>query len=267
MKNPLLLTSFVLGCFTTSLGGDKRSMLDIDKGDTARSYNLGDEKDCVADPITLVGANVFFDILKASSNSRLSTFGKKYSNRHDNTSDIDINGYSIDYHLYVSGNTRSGPDRPFVQTLPVVLNYFKASIIGGYLVVNWGTTSESNNDHFEIEASLDAKDFKTIARTESMGKNGESLQALDYEQKIGLRQIVLSGLSLICLSVIGLGRRSKKTLGLISFGIFLFFIGACRKEPQVMGIVPGQTVYVRLLQIDKDGTKAYSRITSVKYYG
>jgi hypothetical protein len=114
---------------------------------------------------------------------------------------MNVSAESNNYDISVSGNYEleraEGGAVPSFLALPVVINYFKAQIVNGYLVVSWGTTSESNNEHFEIEVSSDAKNFKTIGRKEPLGKNGASLQALDYEHKIELQQIVLSSLSVV----------------------------------------------------------------------
>lgn len=51
--------------------------------------------------------------------------------------------------------------------LPIELLYFNGECVNGYSVVKWATASEIRNDHFEIERSLNGKDFEMIAKVQS----------------------------------------------------------------------------------------------------
>ncbi len=66
-------------------------------------------------------------------------------------------GEAEDYSITVTGG------------LPVELISFQAKPLGGQVVLNWATTLEVNNDHFELERSGDGKMFSTIAEIKGMG--------------------------------------------------------------------------------------------------
>lgn len=56
-----------------------------------------------------------------------------------------------------------------VQPLPVTLSRFDAAWTPSGPVLNWATASETNNDYFAIERSLDGIAFKTIGRQAGAG--------------------------------------------------------------------------------------------------
>lgn len=58
------------------------------------------------------------------------------------------------------------------NALPVDLLEFKGKSAGQDVILNWTTTSERNNRHFDIQQSRDAKSFETIGRVEGKGTTG-----------------------------------------------------------------------------------------------
>ncbi len=54
-------------------------------------------------------------------------------------------------------------------TLPVELSDFYGKAYQGYIVLNWTTQTEKDNDYFLIERSADGKNFKEIAQVEGAG--------------------------------------------------------------------------------------------------
>ncbi|MFN0202462.1 MAG: T9SS type A sorting domain-containing protein [Bacteroidia bacterium] len=64
---------------------------------------------------------------------------------------------------------------------PVEFTNFNAQIIGNQeVMLTWETASEKNNDYFEVEQSVDAKDFFPIGRVEGAG-NSTTLQQYEYK--------------------------------------------------------------------------------------
>jgi hypothetical protein len=61
--------------------------------------------------------------------------------------------------------------------LPISLFYFTATPNNGKVDIRWTTKSESNNDYFTVERSLNAISFDEIARIEGAGN---SIKAIDY---------------------------------------------------------------------------------------
>ncbi|WP_210490760.1 T9SS type A sorting domain-containing protein [Rufibacter aurantiacus] len=61
--------------------------------------------------------------------------------------------------------------------LPVALTRFEGSSRSGAVVLAWSTASEKNNDRFEIERSINGKDFKKVGEVKG---NGNSTATVDY---------------------------------------------------------------------------------------
>jgi hypothetical protein len=61
--------------------------------------------------------------------------------------------------------------------MPVVLESFKAQWVGNEVVLDWKTVLEINNDHFEVQRSVDGKYYHVIGRVEG---NGNSSQPVHY---------------------------------------------------------------------------------------
>ena len=75
--------------------------------------------------------------------------------------------------------------------LPVELLYFNAVPLGEDVVCTWSTASETNNDYFEVERSLDGKEFTVIGTERGYG-NGVSTETryykiIDHELCEGIR--------------------------------------------------------------------------------
>lgn len=63
------------------------------------------------------------------------------------------------------------------SNLPVELAYFTATKESNVVVLNWSTLSEENNAGFDIEQSVDGKDFEVIGRVEG---EGNAVEKVDY---------------------------------------------------------------------------------------
>ncbi|KAA3437491.1 T9SS type A sorting domain-containing protein [Rufibacter hautae] len=61
--------------------------------------------------------------------------------------------------------------------LPVTLTRFEGASRSGAVVLAWSTASEKNNDRFEIERSINGKDFKKVGEVKG---NGNSSATVDY---------------------------------------------------------------------------------------
>jgi hypothetical protein len=110
---------------------------------------------------------------------------KKYALRIVNRSPIfDTKNYSI----VISG------------TLPVQLSYLKAELHQEGVQIAWHTAQEINNDFFEIERSIDAKNFEKIGRVSGNGNTNAThfYEFLDVNPPLGtvyyrLRQVDFGG--------------------------------------------------------------------------
>lgn len=64
--------------------------------------------------------------------------------------------------------------------LPVSLLSFEATCYGNSVLLTWATASETNNKMFEIETSLDGKDWNNITNVDGFGNSNNRLD-YDYE--------------------------------------------------------------------------------------
>lgn len=99
----------------------------------------------------------------------------------------DINGYAINLNL--SGSLSVGTHYLFIRskqnpwsltnvvpfsatgTVPVIWSFIKAQIINNQTLVSWGTDQEVNTQKFEIEHSIDGKNFKYIGEVNAAGNS------------------------------------------------------------------------------------------------
>jgi alpha-tubulin suppressor-like RCC1 family protein len=172
----------------------------------------------------------------------------------------------------VAGGTSTNPvnfgisNNPLV--LPVQFADLSATIRGGVLFVNWTTAAEKNNKNFEIEASADGVHFTTIGSADSKALNGNSDTALSYEFSADLSGVAMatSGFIVALLALgaltMGLQRRRKLLLaGLMLAGISVGTIGCQKKGSEPVS--DGKSAYIRIAQIDQNGSKTYSKIVKV----
>lgn len=150
------------------------------------------------------------------------------------------------------------------SALPVVFNGVSAKIKNDKLFVDWKTESETNNDHFFVEASFDGENFARIAKVDSKATNGTTVSSLNYNISIDNTGAVVSlGAVLIAALSLFSFRSSRKRILLIAIiaaGIFV----ACQKRDDAGVNNSGNHVrYIRIAQVDKDGTIKFSRVVSV----
>ena len=67
------------------------------------------------------------------------------------------------------------------NTLPVTATKFTGYKIGNKNAFQWTTYTEINNDHFELERSIDGHDFVSIATINSKAPNGNSTSNINYD--------------------------------------------------------------------------------------
>ena len=80
-----------------------------------------------------------------------------------------------DEWLWESGIASTEGTENTNQVLPIELVYFEAENIEGHIDLDWLTATETNNDFFTIERSLDAENFKTIGIVRGAGNSNELL--------------------------------------------------------------------------------------------
>jgi|GEM_PF-1699963 len=151
--------------------------------------------------------------------------------------------------------------------LPVTFTNFSASLSkSGILKADWTTASEANNSHFILQSSQDGKTWKDVARKEAAvnGKNGAT-----YNVEANIGTISLAGFGLLGILLLPFSNRRYRILAL--FALIAIVGVSCAKSGDINNLeldntkgASNGTLYVRLAQVDKDGTTAYSETIAVK---
>jgi hypothetical protein len=125
--------------------------------------------------------------------------GNIYANGIAANSEFTLSGLTVGqkYYLYIDGN--GGISSTFYiegqfgcQTcttpLPVELSFFDASLEKDAVFINWITESEMNSDRFEVERSLNGKDWVVIDQVVAQGISPEriSYQSIDLNLVSGV---------------------------------------------------------------------------------
>lgn len=146
-------------------------------------------------------------------------------------------------------------------SLPVVFGTLEASITGSQLFVNWSTEKETNNSHFEIEASTDGTNFTKIGEVVSKAKDGNSSTPLQYQFSIDVSSQIALGMGLLAFGTLGmaLNRRRRLLAMLVILTGAAVTIAGCSKN-ETDSIDKGSKVFVKVVQVDIDGKKAPSKV-------
>ena len=179
---------------------------------------------------------------------------------------------NIKYITYLTSGTDTDPSAVGFQpdanscsiTLPVVFSNVMATLNGESLAVNWTTLSERNNSHFDIEASNDGVQFYKIGTVTTQSNDTNSGQELLYNFTTQASQT--SGLMGISLAVLGLGlifanRKNKAVylmVALLGTGLWMGSL-SCNKNETAID-TKNSTLFIRIAQVDKDGSITYSKI-------
>lgn len=150
--------------------------------------------------------------------------------------------------------------------LPVTFGSITAVLNGKTLKVSFTTLTETNNDYYNIEVSNDGKLFKTATRLQSQAINGNSTVPLHYNISLDYNTINYLGWPLFFLvpliGVIGIVRKRKPLLlisGLTGI-LFIFLVGCQKSGDETVNQNSADKIFVRIAQVDKDGTTVYSKI-------
>lgn len=149
-------------------------------------------------------------------------------------------------------------------SLPVVFGALTAKQTTHNLIVGWQTEGETSSDHFFVEASVDGENFTRIASLKSKAADGNSALPLNYQITIDKNGgVVAMGIVLATLfSAFSFKRSRRLMLAVIITGTCIFV--ACQKADLANLNNNGSNIkYIRIAQVDKDGTTHYSRAVSV----
>lgn len=96
------------------------------------------------------------------------------------TTDLDGNNRTINATALPTPTVDMGAYETQATTLPVTLLNFTAKANGKTTVLNWVTTSETDNQYFILEHSTDGKTFEQLAKASSKGNQGRQYHYTDY---------------------------------------------------------------------------------------
>ena len=143
-------------------------------------------------------------------------------------------------------------------SLPVYFEKITGSIVNNQLQLNWATLSENNNDFFEIQVSKDGKEFITVDKIASKSVEGISQQKLEYSSSGNVKFYAgLFSMIILCTSLLSFKRNYKILCGGIFFAIVILGI-ACTKNSDIL-LTENTKIFVRIVQIDKDGNSTSSK--------
>lgn len=169
---------------------------------------------------------------------------------------------------YEFGNGSAGatvPTNHFFDTLPVTLTDFSATLKNGILKATWKTQSETSNSHFIVQSSTDGNTWKDVA-TKNAVPNATS--GASYELETSIETISLAGFGLLGLLLLPLNKKRYRIMALLLFASW--FISSCAKEnTDGVGLFGNKSqsnrnVYIRLAQVDLNGTTSYSKVINLK---
>ncbi|HRB59884.1 MAG TPA: hypothetical protein PLP80_10285, partial [Niabella sp.] len=161
-----------------------------------------------------------------------------------------------------SGGTFSINDFKFTGTvvLPIHFGTILAFNKGDLLHIHWTTLKETNNSHFEIQASRDGEDFKTIKTISSQNGNTDNLQ--HYESIISIHEVnaVFAIPLILGLLSVGYYQRKRKWLALLALIVAFSQFLACNKSGELVKQTESGKIFIRIRQVDADGMHSYSKI-------
>lgn len=168
----------------------------------------------------------------------------------------------------------AGQSKPWLfgfdyDVLPVSFGNILAKMDGNALLVQWTTLKEENNSSFEIEASANGKDFTKVGAVVSKAKEGNSDTSLEYSFTLQLNGTMLSGLAvlipLLAVFAWNMCKRRRMVLSVLLLTVACtWLITGCTKQGLEVN-ASNTSIYVRIAQVDKDGTKSYSKVVVAQY--
>lgn len=141
------------------------------------------------------------------------------------------------------------------HALPVIFGNINASIKSNTLYINFTCLQEVMNSRFIIEASANGSDFKEVGTIRSIASDGNSGKPTNYSLDINAGSLGLAGIGCLFLFLL----TSKRNKYLVAVMVTCTLI-SCIKTRIEFQQNPGNKIYIRVIQVDKNGEKAYSRI-------
>lgn len=177
-------------------------------------------------------------------------FGTYYYNDGDWVGLLDAGGEPPNFFVAKLGNI----------SLPVTFQSIYAFISNGNLTVNWTSGKEVDNNYYMVQASTDGKTFKNISdKIYSKAQNGNSENTLDYSfSTTSSSAMAVIGVGLLAFGSIGYSRKTRVLCTMLFLiGGTLFLMGCSKND--LIHHQSNSKVFVRVLQVDKDGIQRISK--------
>ncbi len=147
--------------------------------------------------------------------------------------------------------------------LPVTFGTINAFIKDGILTVNWTAETETSNAYYMVEASTDGKSFTAISdKILSKAEDGNSSTALQYS--FTKSYALLQGMAVAFFVLMtGFSRKNRKTTVCMAVTGCFALVLSCKKSNTDISGSMDKKLFIRIAQVDKDGTKRYSKIIAV----
>ncbi len=154
-----------------------------------------------------------------------------------------------------------------IEVLPVSFGNVSAKLQSGQLNVAWNTLSESNNDRFLIQGATDGQTWVDLGTVASKAVNGQSSTNLSYSFTMPWSGTLMAGVGLLGLFLLPAVRNRWLKAAMVLFAVVLLV--SCAKENNGIAELERngasiKPLYVRVVQVDKDGKMSYSQAVVAK---
>lgn len=154
-----------------------------------------------------------------------------------------------------------------VATLPVAFGQLSAQLHGSQLQVEWTTISEKDNAHFTVQASINGSTWQDLGKIASKAKQGNSNTPIQYQFSHTLSEIALAGFGLLGVLLLPATRNRWARAAMVL--LLATAVISCAKQEDITSLTSekagtAKTVYIRIAQVDLNGTASYSQVVIAK---
>jgi len=149
-------------------------------------------------------------------------------------------------------------------SLGVIMGPITAAIKNNTLFVNFSSLSEKDNDRFIIEGSTDGVQFKEIGLLKSAVINSGT--PVQYRFSLDMDKMSLAGAGCLSMFIIALliCQNNRKLFAIAAvWGVMILV--SCKKNSNEITTSSSGDWYIRITQVDIDGTKTHSKIVKALY--
>ncbi|WP_018627737.1 hypothetical protein [Niabella aurantiaca] len=134
------------------------------------------------------------------------------------------------------------------------------------LKVQWTTVAETNNDYFEVQASVNGEDFQTLGRVSAKAVDGDGAATRRYafeqnRNKLSHGWMVVPFIVLLLL-LPGMLLSKRRSAFIFLLGCVIA-TGSCTKSAEI-GYMENRKLYIRIVSVDQEGVKEYSKVVIAK---